>query len=425
MTKDLKIIIRRNKLNNANKFIVQLVSHLGSIMTIFSLYYFKNGSFEFQPKSFLTWIITLLILLIIYSGVKLFLKDVHFTNNIKVTNKELSIINNHYWNKASTSILILGGDISWIKNQIDILIKIKADNQDKRIVIYYNMNSITEETKKYLKRLSDNDIKILSYPKNLKPSLRCLLIDREDTNNLQLISFEKYQAKQNLLSNEDTLYNIEIYNNADQLNIKLIDYLLTTFETLDKQIIKIGITGANNVGKTSIAKGLTNELNKEFRTLLINDAFREVGENTKIHDNLTALLIQVMNLFNSDYEIVIYDRTPADTLAFLNLFDIEKTKLYSFFAPRISKIMEQFDFIFDIQLNNETFELESTLVDAKSRKIVRETLNKFYKNSNLPVIQLFNDTEDMSTSFSQNIEKSKNIIRDKILKITLPNTRYS
>ena len=75
--------------------------------------------------------------------------------------------------------------------------------------------------------------------------------------------------------------------------------------------------------------------------------------------------------------------------------------------------MEQFDFIFDIQLNNETFELESTLVDAKSRKIVRETLNKFYKNSNLPVIQLFNNTEDMSTSFSQTIENLKNILGTK------------
>ncbi|MBI3511048.1 MAG: hypothetical protein HY064_10325 [Bacteroidetes bacterium] len=73
--------------------------------------------------------------------------------------------------------------------------------------------------------------------------------------------------------------------------------------------------------------------------------------------------------------IIIFDGTPVDTLAFIELFTKDK-KVYSSLSPQVTKVMEHFDLIYLIERADNDYSKNTTLLTGDQRK----EINEFIKN---------------------------------------------
>jgi len=380
------------------------IVYLASIVTIICVYYTKSGNLQFNVKEPLDWIIIVISLYILIIGVINIYKKSKTTKRIKVNKNMLKIFNIHFWKSAISSVIIIAGDVSWINDNYSEIIDVKKEKRID-IFIYYDKKNVNKESITILKKLADEGVILRKYPKSENLNIRCLVIDKDDRVNQKLITYEKIYSD---TLNMEIKYNILIHEENDNKYLMIVKYLLDILAYKNENKLLVGFSGTNNVGKTTIAKGVNEYLiGQHYEVILIDDIFRKTGQKTEKIDNINALLKQLNEIFDTHAEIVLVDHTPLDTLAFIKLFDAD---IYNTLYAEVVAIMHRFDCLFNISIKDDKFNTNSKLVNKDARKMVYTTINEIYQHNSISVASIENHKTNMSY-----LEKNIKIICNKII----------
>lgn len=140
--------------------------------------------------------------------------------------------------------------------------------------------------------------------------------------------------------------------------------------------MKIAITGAHRVGKTTLVEKLQENLaDYDFRMepyYELEESGYEFSEGPNVDDFLKQLEYSIKQISTSDYN-VIFDRCPFDFLAYIQAID--KTKNIQSLYNRVESIMKEIDLLIFVPIEEPDLILcqESDL--PKLRNKVNEILN--------------------------------------------------
>ena len=415
--KEIRTINSRNKRDIVSSNIFDIIVYISSIVTIGCAYFNRKGSLSFDYKNGMDWLSLCFFLLLVIFGIYRIRKVNIVLDVINIRKEEISLVNHYYWEQANESITIIGGDISWLISELDYLQYL----QSKKLItieVFCDRERVNGNTEILSKILKQN-ILIIPYKSPMFFNIRCLIIDKKGATSCKAIEFCKQINKKNNQLND---YSLIIHNNPSDKITMLLKNILYFIEEKNKTQVFIGISGVNNVGKTTAIKEIEKYFKNSNSIHVIKDAFRATNEGTRIEDNINALIQQITDIWNTDSKIVIMDRTPADTLAFLQLFSND---LYMTLCPNVVKIMRKFDLIINLRIKNDDFSKNTTLMTKLNRKIVYKTLNDFYtknginnhiienpKRINASVVN--NNIRNMCEMI-ENIYQEKGIFQEKIV----------
>jgi nicotinamide riboside kinase len=156
----------------------------------------------------------------------------------------------------------------------------------------------------------------------------------------------------------------------------------------EEVIMRIGFTGAQGTGKTT----LLNELKKENKYLIITNVARDLVKDLKIQLNENGEDFSQLAIYHKNIEILlstpsfVSDRSLSDIWAY-SKWAFEKKKitseLFSFIEKGIDRYMDLYDIIFYLPIE---FSLEKDGVRSTSEEYrrqidsnIKEALHKFYR----------------------------------------------
>ncbi len=360
------------------------ISILASIITIYSSYY-QSRSFNLNCIwDFIINVVALLALMlfvyrcyqIIGKWEKLVLPKALFFKYI-----EYQIL------KADNEIKNIAGDLSWLERLKDKYFTIKKENNIS-IVIYYSSDKISNNSKLQclIKEYQDNGIQMISYPPEIRPNrIKGMLIDI--SNNERFLSFTKEKDGDFICCNKYYCHTNEYYMALAFLNtIEAYISLKEKYEkqsTNTKQKIFIGISGINNIGKTT----LCNELKQTYgnKVAIIGDPFISDLNKSSFEIAIFCLLNQLIEYHRiineyKDKSIFIFDRTPIDNFAFL--IHHKNTNEYDRYIEHLKHEIKKFMLYFDVLVlmypDEKYIWKKTSVLSPDERKKINETIQDLY-----------------------------------------------
>ncbi len=375
--------------------ILEFVAFFGSVVTIWSAY-FKDG---FNKDNWSHWLVAALVLLIISLFI---IRCYKMLFNWKSLNfpKEIffAYISSQAY-KAANIIRSIAGDLSWLKYQKETY---KEITQKKiPIEIYYSDDDLKgdNETKSLINEYKEFGVKMIPYPFKVETKyIKGMLLDSDE--NAKFFSFFKEQddtiscSKYTKNSNEYYLAKsfIDSINNYIDLDK---EYVVTRrrLENLNKFVqlnktVFIGISGLNNIGKTTLCKELKLKYGESL--IVIEDSFIGEVRLSSFEIALFCLLNQILefNRFrkeNPNKVIYVFDRTPIDNFSFLMLYKSGNYNQYDRYIERLEYEIKSFMMSFDIiallapEKRNYRYK-ETTNLGTQIRKKVTDKLKGLYHN---------------------------------------------
>ena len=403
MEKIIRRLLKKSVWVVIKESFLEFIAYFSSIVTISIAYYNRFGAFIFSIKNWIDWLILGVIGLILFSGIHTIIRKNNVPNSVKAYKKDLPTINQYFWATAAESITIIGGDVSWLKKDVDSLIQIAQKNKIT-IEIFCDYDRLPNN-RIFVEEMVKNGVLIKPYPDGVLFKTRCLVIDINDSSNCKIIYFNKLDiAKFN-----NTQYEVVIHSDKKNSEVMILLYLLNLISKKTKQFVLVGITGINNVGKTSLVTEIKAIKKHTLTTNYIDDAFRVNGGRTRLDDNINALIMQISSILNNTSEILIMDRTPADTLAYIKLFD---ENLYESLSFDVAKLMKKFDLLINLSIKNEDFRKRTKLLNQHDRKRVHNYLNDFYIRNGIKT-EIYENTKKIDYSIqNMNAHKITNTINE-------------
>lgn len=320
-------IIWYNIVWNFSTFFFEFVASIGSAISIYS-FYFKKG-FSLEKK--LDYVITAFLLLIII--VYMFrLKAILNRRKLKLKKKLFFEYINRRLNNAK-SIINIAGDLSWLAIQYETYTKLKKE--ERQIKIYYSENSINKPGHRYdtIQKYKDLGVEMIPYPKGFElqsQSIKGMILDYGD-DDLKFYSFSKLDEGGNCMQcsqyerSDPEFKIVSSYIHALDENLKAVKKIkeVTLSQGKPENLFLIGVSGLNNIGKTTLCRKLANEYGEEF-VELIPDTFIQHSKTSDLPIALFCISTQIA-LFNKiiidnpSKRIFIFDRTPIDNFAFLQV----------------------------------------------------------------------------------------------------------
>lgn len=402
-------IFGRQWWQRAIQLMLPVTTHVGSLVTISVAWFARSGSFKFNLNAAQDWGVGLIAAVVAFGGIYLIRKALPSPSEITVSRDDLSALLAVTRSNATISIHIVAGDLSWLADDLESILAIKARKPALRIYIHYDRHRVSKDEVHRIDELGLRGIILRPY-KNRSIIARFTLIDIEDTTSRRSFTYEHARAP---TVTETRSNNPFVWREFGPDSVVVMRAFCTAIELLmDARTdpLKIGILGANNVGKTSLANALRDTLNKRFRVQLIPDQFRLVNDGASFSGSIAILLLEIIGTpIQGDVDIVIYDRTLLDNLLFLRL-RTDGDDIYNEIVKQIVSAMRTFDLLVYITGTPEVLSNRTTHVLAKDRRRVQEMFDECLSTYDIPhnKITLPKDSFEQSLQIQSNLSSVKN-----------------
>lgn len=385
------------------ELLLPITAYLTSIITIFLTWFMRTGAFQFITSSWLDWTILIILGFIAFTGYIL-LTSKYQQKQIKVTRSELSDIISVYRSEAELSVINISGDLSWLKDDYRFLFATRKAKQDLQIKIFCDRSGIPLESIKMIEELNSIGIEFFSYPFSISPFLKCIFVDRSNLENRRLYTIAHHKSPKMGEPREQNQFILKEYGPEPSFEIESINALITTLESIQRNPMKIGISGVNNVGKTRIATKLRDCLSKKFKVQFFADQFFLSGNGTKIKDNFIILCSQLLTKEDPNVDICIYDRTLVDNLCFMMLRDKDDRLYYRELLSLFAQIVKNYELIVDVHRADDDYSTDTKLLKGSDRICIRKSLDSFFQTYDLQKLDVFTDTKNLEQSINQAVE---------------------
>jgi hypothetical protein len=392
----IKIHRRRSSLSLRNG-IVPATGHLGSIATIFTVYFFRSGSLQFQLASWADWVVVGVLLFIGAIGLYITIREIRRSTDIVVDRNELRHLLAVARADAEISAETLAGDLSWLDGDIEPLRAVKRDRPTVKLSIYYDRARVSGELLPKVADLENAGIELIPYPHGTAPSIRCTVVDRALPDGVRSYEYVRLHC-----SGGQQKFR---WHELDRSAISIICSHLALLEANLTPPVHVGICGLNNVGKSTLAARLRTRLQERYVIDLVPDHFRTVGSGTDLNANLRILFEQLAES-HPNADLVIHDRTLIDNLCFLKMRLKEDETIYKSLTPIVATSMKMFDLIVDINAPIDVPIRKTTHVSSSDRRAVRKALDEFFDTYGLDRLRI----EVNPGKFEASMEEAVNVV---------------
>ena len=98
-----------------------ITAHLGSVATIFTVYFFRSGSISFNTSSVVDWGISAILAFVVVSGVYVAISELRRSSRVIIERDELTKLLAVARIDAEISAESLAGDLSWLEEEAPAL----------------------------------------------------------------------------------------------------------------------------------------------------------------------------------------------------------------------------------------------------------------------------------------------------------------
>ena len=435
---EVKRINRRRICFELKKQIVPIISYFSSILSIIVLAFFNGNQFHFNFRSIWDYILLGVCLLLLVVGTCNIVKEIKLEDDFDVSRDELHHLLTVARYNASCSIINVAGDLSWLSSDFETLKSIKEINPELKITIFYDKKYVQESSMIMIDYLKENHIARLIPYSDYHIAMKFMITD---------FSFEpemKSQSKIFVYPKSDgarfdkkfeTRFLWKSFNTKDREIYMSLWSMLNILEKVSDQHFRLGISGVNNVGKTTIAKRCLARLTSKYATRLYDDYFDNYNGKT-LYDNLCIILSQQIQEQTCDSEINIFDRPLIDNFFYLCMREEElresysNTKsnkkhlthlhpsieyIYESMLHNVSMQMKKYDLILFIRKKNDMFDVSTSNVQSAQRKRIHTMLSNFYNSADFKGRVLVYDVDH--NDFDNSIDEIVNLVVNEIDKI--------
>lgn len=366
-------VLRQQKIHHLRALLLPLVAHAASVVTLFALYFTRSGSFTFEKDQWGDWAILLLVVGIIASGGIVLSLEVRRRVQMVLNRKQLTQMLLLARNHAETTADTIGGDLSWIFDEKGALAALKKARPELIIRVFFDKARASSEALAAAEDLKLAGISMIAYT-FAPPAIRCLILDAESDNARRVFVYPRGSSEQ--VGQEQTFKWLEL-EPKDTVAVTMVSY----FKHIKRARVRptvIGISGVNNVGKTTLANKLLERLRAttDRSVELVPDQFREVARPTTVDGNVRILFHQVLSQAKGDPALRLLDRTLADNLCFLKVRG--QDSLYQQLAPLVADAMKKVDLIIDVRNTNEDSPMDTSFVNGDQRQKLRRHTDDFF-----------------------------------------------
>lgn len=366
------------------KILIDFISLTASIVTIWLAYY-KDRSFN--PTIIFDWIVLIVMLLAISMFIYRTYKTLWKWEKLILPKNIFFEYVAYQASNASNEIKSIAGDLSWLNSQKDTYFSLA---KKLHIAIYYSADRVSNNnnTNSLIEEYKMNNIEMLSYPSDIQlRHVKGILIDNDE--NARFISFTKVNDGESILC---TRYNYG--TNEYYIATAFVDCIgrysklkdeYQKFSNMPKKKVFIGVSGINNIGKTSLCSALRQKYNN-YDIAIIQDSFISEAKKSTFEVSLFCLLNQMLDYQRiqkekSNNSIFIFDRTPIDNFAFLIHYQTtnEYDRYIEHLKGEIKKFMESFDAIVLLSPDKGYRWKKTRYLNVDVRKKIPNNINALYR----------------------------------------------
>jgi len=398
-----KKLSSKGKIRALRTILIPVTAHLGSIITISFAWFMRSGSFLFRTDSLMDWTFALLILIIAYSGIRVIVSGLTAKRRFYVKRSDMVDLNVAARDKAEVSVDIVGGDLSWLQEDFSALASYKRLKASITTKVFYDKSRISSSRLQQIEQLDSIGVHLIPYPEGISSPVKCMFIDKDLEENRRLYVYSRLASASVGQPRNLDRFKWEEFDSESSALLNSVSAFLDTVNFMYKEPIRISISGANNVGKTSLAKALRDALATRFNVILYIDAFRSTGSGTTLEDNLLALVSQILDAQETESDVAIYDRTFVDTLCYLCLKTSDGARIYNLLAPKLASLLRGFSLIIDVKRRSDDYQDSTTLVTAEDRRFIRNKLDQFFETYAISKFEVILDYERFDESVQEQV----------------------
>lgn len=224
----------------------------------------------------------------------------------------------------TNSVINIAGDLSWLEDQFPLYEELSRDYSNIKIKIYYDETKISNSNRSLFtayKKMSN--ISMIAYPIQFSSKILKGFIFNDGLEDAEFLSIIKEKKHVNLLKCNIYEQSSGEYALAKSFIESIDKYIALKDKISIPKSTLIGVSGINNIGKTSLCHVLEVKLGKIVE--VINDPFISKSKSSDIIVSLFCLVKQLLvfckyRVKNPDARVFIFDRTPFDNFVFLKYY---------------------------------------------------------------------------------------------------------
>jgi hypothetical protein len=401
--KRVKKVISRAKVKNLWKSGVTLASYIASLLSIFRLWFYRSGKFQLDASQWGDRLVLVLLGLLLFVSIRLVISGLTGAHEAIVKRYELYDLISVALDDSDTTATIIGGDLSWLAEMLPALSTLKQARPALRLSVYYDRLRIPPEIIELMNQLDELGVKFNPYPAGTNPAIRCLLIDKESSESTRLYVYARHQPIPPSAGRKNHLFSWQEYGHESKAMLSSVRALITTFEGMPHEPIRVGICGVNNVGKTRLATALRDALAKRYAVQLVPDQFRVAHGSRDVRDTYRVVLSQLLAQPAAGIDICILDRTLLDNFCALIIRSKNDQKL-RLISPAIATEMRKLDLLIYVKRADGDYSADTTYLTGEERGQIKQELDTFLTTYDLTSFEILLDGKSFDESLRRAVE---------------------
>ena len=391
---------------------VAVVGYVSGVFGMAGLYFARSGQLKFEIARPADWIVVLFITMLVVLGVLGTRKQYTAKSSFEVNRTELGKLAAIARYEAVNSVVNLSGDITWLEDDLPALNEVMQKKPSLMMQVYYDKGRVHAGTEAIRHRAEAVGIEFIPYPAGSTVSIRCMITDHTSDDSRRVFTFTRLENVGSDVRRAEHRFMWREFGSESPIVGESVTSLIQMLHSVANRSIRIGISGVNNVGKTTIAGSVHKEISSQLSATLVLDVFRGEGSGISMERNYAMLWDQFQKeLTPGSGAVTIYDRTTIDNLCYLRARNHED--LYQALAPRIAEHARRFDLIFDIRRPDNDYSNSTTHVSGDMRKQAREFIDTFLLNYQIKVHVVVVDVNQ-----PESMAEAINTICKRILEVT-------
>jgi hypothetical protein len=314
---------------------------------------------------------------------------------------------------AEHSVISVSGDLSWLSDDYRSLLWLRSEKPHVALSIYCNVAPLAPGVDSLVSNLVAAGVTFKSYPRTISLPVKYLIADPEHFELRKMIVYSKTESRGKWRSRLDDSFRLQFLGKSNSLSGDAMMAFVNMISNMRTDSIRVGISGANNVGKTTLALAVTRTLGTWGSVKLHPDAFRAHGRK-KGYDANCALVATLLHCPEAQETFEVFDRTLADDLCFLRLRAGAKRSFYEQVAPMVAQTLRSYDLIVLVEAQAHELDTDTSLVTASERKLVAGFIDDFYRVNGISVTKVSIDSKDFENEVTRLAEMIGGMARAKL-----------
>ncbi len=406
---------QRQRFEGLRRAVLPVTAHVGGVATIFTVYFFRSGFFVFDVKSWIDWSVSAVLALVVASGLYISVRELRRSSGVVVDRTQLTKLLAIARVDADTSVETLAGDLSWLEEEAPALNAVKQARPTLKICVFYDRDRVPSDLLPRVGELEDTGIELIPYPRGNSPRIRCMVVDRELPDSTRLYAYVRHGTEAAGLARPQHQFEWQELRADQTILVSAVSSHISLLRATLTPTVHIGISGVNNVGKTTLAIRLRSILQQRYTVDLIPDHFRTVGNGTGFNENFRIQFEQLADDQHSKANVCIHDRTLIDNLCFIRMRNRPDESLYHSLAPVVAPVAGELDLTVDVHAPATSPARKTTHVSAADRKFVRRALDDYFDTYGVNRVRVEVDPADFDATVDRAVaavaEKVENLLR--------------